>query len=163
MGKIIRKELSYGMESNKGFINNNLGLNIVLVENLIGFFTDAKDTDFEHRPENANLIFLNLKDILSLIHEKLPVTIFNDDFLTLIKEAAPKQQFIFEIYANDIAESNPKKVFYHFKYYALKNKSSKSRVFETLISVKERKQLINYLGKCLKAIEKIEKIEKINK
>jgi hypothetical protein len=36
-------------------------------------------------------------------------------------------------------------------------------VFETLISVKERKQLLNYFGKCLKAIEKIEKINKINK
>jgi len=37
--KIITKEL---IESNKVFINNNLGLNIVLVENLIGAFTDAK-------------------------------------------------------------------------------------------------------------------------
>jgi len=48
-------------------------------------------------------------------------------------------------------------VFYHFKYYALKNKSSKSPVFETLILEKERKQLINYFGQCLKAIEKKKK------
>jgi hypothetical protein len=44
MGKIITQELSYGIESNKVFINNNLGRNIVLVENLIGAFTDAEDT-----------------------------------------------------------------------------------------------------------------------
>jgi hypothetical protein len=63
--------------------------------------------------------------MLAIIHEKLPVTLFDDDFITLVKEATPKQQFLFEIYANDIAEDTPKKVFYHFKYCALKNKFQK--------------------------------------
>jgi hypothetical protein len=101
------------------------------------------------------MLILDLSDILSLIHAKLPVTIFASDFISLVSKASP-QQFLIEIYANDIAESNTKKMKYHFRYnaYGERNKGYKMQVFETIISEKERKQLISYFVKSLIAIEK---------
>jgi hypothetical protein len=87
------------------------------------------------------MLILDLSDILSLIHAKLPVTIFASDFISLVsygKKASP-QQYLIEIYANDIAESNTKKMKYHFRYnaYGERNKGYKMQVFETIISKKK--------------------------
>jgi hypothetical protein len=128
---------------------------MMLVENMIGALRVAENADLAQREENANMVILKLSDILSLIHAKLPVSIFNAYFISLVKKASP-QEYLIEIYANDIAEKNTSRFYHLFSYnaYAGDNKAYKSPVFETIISEKERQKLISYFVKSLKAIAK---------
>jgi hypothetical protein len=128
---------------------------MMLVENMIGALRVVENADLAQREENANMVILKLSDILSLIHAKLPVSIFNAYFISLVKKASP-QEYLIEIYANDIAEKNTSRFYHLFSYnaYAGDNKAYKSPVFETIISEKERQKLISYFVKSLKAIAK---------